>query len=258
MEEEKRPGSGVPQEAVTEAAEAVSDTVQEAVTDTAEAVSDAVQETVTGAAETAANQPEQGDPEDEEYTPKDFGNDALDLIGSVLASIFVVIILFAYVFCIADVDGESMLPTLEPGDRLFVMRIGTELERGDIIILDSNKAYTFDANNNLVEDNGLGKRIVKRLIATGGQEVRIDFSEGAVYVDGEKLNEPYISSLTKRDEGAFRYPIVVPEGYVFVLGDNRYISRDSRHPAVGLIPEEDISGEVVCRVSPFSAFGKIE
>lgn len=151
-----------------------------------------------------------------------------------------------------------MLPTLEPNDRLFVMRVGTEFERGDILIIDSKKAYTFDANNNLVAGEGLGKRIVKRLIATGGQEVRIDFSEGAVYVDGEKLNEPYISSLTKRDEGAFRFPIVVPEGYVFVLGDNRYISRDSRHPTVGLIPEEDIIGEVVFRVAPFSAFGKIE
>ena len=251
MEEEKRlPEAGSPAE----------DILPEAVTETASEISaETVTETAPeSAAETAAEGNTAAKPDDEEYTSKDFANDALDLLGSVLASVFVVILLFAYVFCIADVEGESMLPTLEPNDRLFVLRVGTELETGDILIIDSDKAYTFDEQNNLVEGTGLEKRIVKRLIAKGGQEVRIDFSEGNVYVDGKALVEPYINTLTKRDEGAFHYPIVVPEGYVFVLGDNRYISRDSRHPSVGLIPEDDIIGEVVCRIAPFNACGKVE
>ena len=107
MEEEKRPETGVPQEAVSDTAEAVTDAVQE----TAEAVSEEAAEQPADPAD--AQKSEEEKPDDEEYTPKDFANDALDLIGSVLASIFVVIILFAYVFCIADVEGESMLLLLD-------------------------------------------------------------------------------------------------------------------------------------------------
>lgn len=201
--------------------------------------------------------PEQEKNEEEPYTAKQFLADAADLAESVITSIFVVMLVFTFLFCTANVDGDSMLPTLEDGDRLIVSRLDKNHETGDILILDSISAYLFDSAGELYAVDGLGKNIVKRLIAKGGQEINIDFEAGVVYVDGKALDEPYTSTLTTRDNRAFTYPFVVPEGYVFVLGDNRYVSKDSRHPEVGLVPEEDIIGHVLLRISPFSKFGTV-
>ena len=86
----------------------------------------------------------------------------------------------------------------------------------------------------------------------------IDFDTGNVYIDGEVINESYINDLTDRDEGGFEYPITIPDGYVFVLGDNRGVSKDSRSYQVGLIPVEDIIGKVVFRISPIEKFGFVD
>ena len=197
--------------------------------------------------------------EKEQYTAKDFINDALDLVGSVLVSVFVVMLMYTYLFRVADVDGDSMVPTLQDGNKLLLTRIGRHYETGDILILNSRVAYTLDKDGNLKDpDKGLGKQIVKRLIAQGGQTVDIDFQAGIVYVDGKALDEPYVNTPTNRDEGGFTYPFTVPEGYVFVMGDNRYISLDSRSSRVGLIPTEDISGRVIWRILPFSGFGGVD
>lgn len=192
------------------------------------------------------------------YTFKQFLCDAADVIESVTTAIFVVMLVFTYLICTAVVEGDSMVPTLENGDRLMVSRLDKTYETGDILILNSASAYTFDDAGQLTAAPGLGKRIVKRLIAQSGQEVNIDFDEGIVYVDGKALEEPYTSTLTKRDNRAFTYPLTVPEGYVFVLGDNRHISKDSRHPEVGMIAEEDIIGRVLIRVAPLYKFGRID
>ncbi|MCQ2434625.1 MAG: signal peptidase I [Oscillospiraceae bacterium] len=180
--------------------------------------------------------------------------DFADLLETIVVSMFVVMLFFTFVCCTATVDGTSMLPTLISGERLLVNRLDHTYETGDILILNSQNAYTFDENDTLIAGSGLGKNIVKRLIAQGGQTVNIDFTEGVVYVDDQPLDEPYTSTLTTRDEGAFTYPLTIPEGYVFVLGDNRSISKDSRHPQVGLIPAEDIVGSVWMRFSPFKVF----
>ena len=129
----------------------------------------------------------------------------------------------------------------------------------DIIIIKSEKAHLFadESETEVIESDGLNKRIVKRVIATEGQTVDIDFELGDVYVDGEKIYESYIADLTTRDEGAFDYPITIPEGYLFVMGDNRMWSKDSRHPEVGLIKNEDVSGHVILRIAPFEKFGFI-
>lgn len=184
---------------------------------------------------------------------KDTICDVLDTCESVVIAMFTVLLIFTYLFSVAVVEGDSMLPTLHDADRLLLMNFA-DPEPGDIVVLNSEYAYTFDENGALQSGSGLGKRIVKRLIATENQTVDIDFAAGIVYVDGIPLSEPYTSTLTTRDEGAFTYPITVPAGYVFVLGDNRSISKDSRHPDVALIPEEDIVGKVWLRVYPFDDF----
>ena len=193
---------------------------------------------------------------------KKFLGDMLDLVESVLTSVFVVMLFFTFLFCIARVEGESMLPTLTEGDRLMVSRFTKDYENGDILIVNNEAGYLLDDAGNIVKGPGLqgasgSKNIVKRLIAQAGQEVNINMEEGAVYVDGVKLDEPYTSSPTKMGSLAFHYPLVIPEGYVFVLGDNRIVSTDSRYAQVGLVPVQDIDGKVVLRISPFSKFGRV-
>ena len=199
------------------------------------------------------------DAQAETYSVRQLLDDALDLVESVITSVFVVMLIFTFVFCVATVDGDSMVPTLSNNDRLMVNRIGRTYETGDILILDSQTACVENSTTGeFYETDGLGKRIVKRLIAQEGDVVNIDFSQGIVYVNGEALDEPYTNTLTTRDNGAFTYPLTVPEGYVFVLGDNRNISKDSRHPQVGMVPVSDIIGKVVLRLTPFSEFGFID
>lgn len=202
---------------------------------------------------------EQTPEENEPSGMREVVSELLELVETILVSVFVVMLLFTYVVCIAVVEGDSMVPTLMDGDRLVFQRMSRDYSTGDILIIDSETAYTFDEAGELKENQGLGKRIVKRLIAKGGQEVDIDFSKGEVSVDGKVLDEPYTDALTTRDEGAFEsYPITVPQGYVFVLGDNRSVSKDSRHPQVALIPEKEIMGQVIFRISPLSDFGAVK
>lgn len=205
----------------------------------------------------AAEQPEKASKEWIPANVREAVGDVMDTCESVLVAMFVVLLIFTYLFSVAVVEGDSMLPTLQDADRLLLINFA-DPEPGDVVVLNSDSAYTFDAAGQLREDGGLGKKIVKRLIAEANQTVDIDFAAGIVYVDGKPLAEPYTSTLTTRDEGAFTYPITVPEGYVFVLGDNRSVSKDSRHPDVGLIPEEDIVGKVWLRVYPLDDFTKVE
>lgn len=188
-----------------------------------------------------------------------FLDDLLDMAESVIYAVFIVLLLFTYVLRIATVEGSSMEPTLQNDDRLIVSDIFFDPKPRDIVIIQSEKAHLFadESETEVIETDGLNKRIVKRVIATEGQTVDIDFELGEVYIDGEKLYESYIAELTTRDEGAFDYPVTIPEGYLFVMGDNRMWSKDSRHPEVGLVKEDDVSGHVILRIAPFEKFGFI-
>lgn len=154
----------------------------------------------------------------------------------VLAGFMIVYMLF---FRVVVVVGPSMYDTLVDGDRLVLVSnvLYTEPEQGDIIVASKNAFRN-------------GECIVKRVIATEGQHVDIDFAAGIVYVDGEALDESlYITGETTRREG-MSFPLVVEEGHVFVMGDNRDDSMDSRDPAIGLIDEREILGKVVFLLTP--------
>ena len=200
--------------------------------------------------------PQEGE---EEYYETGDTLTALSRLFQVLISVlFVLYMVFTFVVPIAQVSGESMEPTLYSGDNILTWSMGYKPSNGDLVIIDAKTAALLDESGNVTENDGLDCRIVKRIIAMGGDTVDIDFEKGEVKVNDTLLNEDYISEATTRDSEAFTYPLTVPEGYAFVLGDNRNVSKDSRHPEVGLIPVDEIVGKVLLRFFPFDNFGMVE
>jgi signal peptidase I len=164
----------------------------------------------------------------------------LEWAAVMIKAMLVVILVMTLVFCRVRVDGASMEDTLFDGDRLLVSWLMYQPEDGDIVICDSK---------------ALGKLIVKRVIAVGGQKVTVDYNAGTVAVDGEIKDEPYLKYHALDDmggydmeyydpeRGVFEYD--VPEGEVFLMGDNRDHSTDSRY--FGCVQENDIIGKAVFR-----------
>lgn len=178
-----------------------------------------------------------------------FFGDLMDIIEAVIVSVFVIIMIFAYLLRPVTVDGSSMYPTLCNEDRLVMWSLGYTPANGDIVIIDDDHSghFTDESQTEVYETVGMEIRLVKRVIAVAGQEVNIDFENGTVAVDGQQLAEDYIADLTTRNDGAFTYPMTIPEGYVFVMGDNRLHSTDSRNPAVALVPEDEVIGRAIWR-----------
>ena len=186
--------------------------------------------------------------------------DILFFIESAFIALFITSMIFTYILHIAVVNGESMENTLMPDDRLVTTSLYSSINQGDIVIIYAGDSVTLNDDGSLNIGKGLRKTLVKRVIAVEGQTVDINFERGAVYVDGKMLDESYITSLTHMDEGAFtyKYPVEVPEGYVFVMGDNRQVSKDSRSDEIGFVSLESITGKVIMRVFPLDAFGFVE
>ena len=160
----------------------------------------------------------------------------------------VITVLFVFVIRIVSVSGPSMTPTLLDGERVALLNsfLCGPYEQGDVVVAT---IPTFDP----------GKPIVKRVIATEGQTVDIDFVAGTVAVDGEILNEPYINEPTRTDfANGMTYPLTVPEGCVFLMGDNRNHSTDSRSASVGCVDTKYILGKVILRILPLNRIGTIQ
>ncbi|QUO37867.1 signal peptidase I [Dysosmobacter sp. Marseille-Q4140] len=166
------------------------------------------------------------------------GREAYEWVQALVCSVLAVVVLFTFVIRLIGVDGHSMVPTLQDGDRLLVTTslLSGEYRYGDIVIIQKG---TFAD----------GDPIVKRVIATEGQTVDIDFANGIVYVDGEALDEPYINEPTYTDEGT-EFPLTVPEGSIFVMGDNRNRSDDSRNAELGTVDTRYVIGRAVFLLFP--------
>ena len=163
-----------------------------------------------------------------------------DLLDIVISAVVMAVVVFAFIGRTAVVDGDSMNPTLHDTERLIVTDLFYTPDNGDIVVIEVQGT--------------LDKPIVKRVIATEGQTVDIDYATGTVYVDGEALEEDYISEPLVYDPRDVSFPRQVPQGCVFVLGDNRNASEDSRKSTVGMVDMRHIIGHPILRIAPFTLF----
>ncbi len=171
-----------------------------------------------------------------------FKREIFEWVQAIVVALVIALVIRTFVFELIKVNGQSMLPTLEHNDRLVVVKMLYKPEQGDIIILHPPH-----------EERG---PYVKRVIAVAGQTVDVDFTRHKVYVDGKALEEDYINEPIAQ-RGDMKFPQTVPEDSVFVLGDNRNNSRDSRYLDVGMIPYESVIGKVTIRIWPLNKIGSV-
>lgn len=166
-----------------------------------------------------------------------------DITGTMLTAVIILLVIMSFFVRQVTVDGPSMNNTLQHEDRLLVSCFNYTPQNGDIVIITHGK--------------NLDEAIVKRVIATEGQHLTINYETNEVVVDGVLLDEEYTEGTTIPLHNPTQIPDVIPEGYVFVMGDNREHSLDSRSVNVDLIPVQNIIGKAFMRIYPFSSFGAI-
>ncbi len=156
--------------------------------------------------------------------------------GTFLACVTAVFALFAFCFRLAEVDGNSMEPNLHSGETVFVLQVPGMPDYGQIVAIGSPRT---------------GRSMVKRVLARGGDTVDVNFETHLLTVNGRVIPETYrvLGAITVQGDAVF--PLTVPEGSVFVLGDNRNDSLDSRFTEIGCIRQEELLGRVVCRLFPY-------
>lgn len=156
-------------------------------------------------------------------------------VHSLVFAVAIVVILLTFFVRLVDVSGTSMKQTLQNNDKVVVSNFFYQPKQGDIVVISHGAEYA--------------EPIIKRVIATEGQSLSIDFDTEKIIVDGVELKENYIQGHTHKEDGEI--PKVIPKGKVFVLGDNRGVSMDSRSKAIGLIDVTDIIGKAEVVVFPF-------
>lgn len=170
---------------------------------------------------------------------------------AIVFSIIAIILLFTFVFRVVGIVGESMESTLHEGDRVVISNFLYTPKRGDVVVISRN--YLNDENDTNENDSP----IIKRVIATEGQTLTIDPENKTVSVDGEVIKEPYINGqITNWTEGEnVAKTIEIEEGHVFVMGDNRGNSLDSRDSSLGQVDCKYILGKALIRIYPLNNFG---
>ncbi len=166
-----------------------------------------------------------------------------DIAGTIVLCLLAVSLLFTFVGRFVSVDGESMMPTLEDGDRLLAIEPVYSAQAGDIVII--SRTFTQE------------EPIIKRVIAVGGDTVKIDFSANLIYVNDAVLQD-FGDFAPISTPGNVNYPLTVPEGCIFVLGDNRNNSKDSRNSEIGCIPVDRVIGKACLRLFPMDSISVLE
>lgn len=167
-----------------------------------------------------------------------------DLTESIVQGIFLAVLLVCFVVRTVNISGDSMLPTLENNDKIIVWELNYKPKSGDIVIIKRGKY--------------LDTPLIKRIIATENQIIDINYFTDKVMIDNEELHENYIREKNLWLQGDIDLPCKIPKDHVWVMGDNRNNSTDSRFTEVGLIPIKNIIGKAVYRISPFDNIGKID
>lgn len=171
-------------------------------------------------------------------------------LQAVTVVLTVLILVGTFVGRLTVVVGQSMDPTLQNGELLILQSLGYTPQQGDIVVVNKLDAPVLE-----------GEAIVKRCIAVGGQTVKIDYEAGTVSVDGVVLDEPYILERMQdpslRNSNMSITEVTVPEGCIFVMGDNRNNSTDSRHVQVGVIDERYVLGGARFAIFPLSKLGPV-
>ncbi len=200
--------------------------------------------------ESALDLLEENEPQE---APTNLKKEVFEWLEVLTTAIITVVVIFSLIFRIATIDGNSMLNTLHDGEKVLITNFLYTAKRGDIVVISRN-------TNNTVEDEGISELpIIKRVIAVGGDTVDIDFDRGVVIVNGVELDEPYAHEPTTQQKDV-QFPVYVPQGYIFVLGDHRADSLDSRTSYIGengLIDERYVLGHAFFRIFPFAKMGGI-
>ncbi len=176
--------------------------------------------------------------------PKSIIFSCFEWIEALITSLISVVILFTFLFRVVNVSGPSMLPNLQSNDRVVLSSYFYKPHQGDVIVITHTEK--------------LKEPIIKRVIALENQVVDINFATGIVSVDGVALDESaYIENGITTQPSDYTYPLTVTKGHVFVLGDNRAVSNDSRSSDVGMVDERYILGKAQLILFPFDRFAKI-
>ena len=198
--------------------------------------------------------PEDNEAPEEPKEKKSISAEIIEWLEVISTAVIAVVIIFCFIFRIATISGDSMKNTLYSGEKVVISNLAYTPKNGDIVVISRN------AENSVAGQASSQGPIIKRVIATGGQTVDIDFETGIVYVDGKALKENYTSSPTV-NKADVEFPLYIPEGYIFVLGDNRSESLDSRYSQIGedgLIDTRYVLGHAVFRIFPFDRIGRLD
>lgn len=192
------------------------------------------------------NEPQQ---EPRQDAPEEKGSYKLDLyfwMQALAMALIFLILTFTLVGRVIRVEGSSMLPTLHENDLMLLQSVAYTPKQGDVVVLRKSSFMPVP--------------IVKRVIAVGGQHVTVDYANHCVYVDGVALDEPYINEIMRDPVSPLLtvLDVDVPQGSIYVMGDNRNHSSDSRDERLGTVDTRYILGRALWVLVPFGHFGAIE